>query len=381
MLTILPNPSQPERNPGHESRLWHDSARHTPSIGCTTCFDKVICGGLRVEGELYDCLRFCCQNPSRCDAVCRNRPDVFVQRVREIDGFEFDNVPRAALLEAPDLPAVVPLLYHGSKRSSRFEAPAVCLSMYSVIHRKDGQARYGDAKDLAKGFGIGSNVPVILTGTATDPPLERWWSLGTQRRDRIKALRNLGIAMVTTPNFSLFIDQPRWDDLHSMKRIAITHEEFLREGLPAALHVNARTEQDWNRWSDYIASRTEITHVAFEFGTGAGWARRTSWHAAQLAQLASGVGRPLHLIVRGGSKVLPDLARAFSRVTFLDTSVFMKTKSRQRAVVQPSGALSWQSSPTDTTETVDRLLAENWQAFTRAHEYSISSALRAQRGA
>jgi hypothetical protein len=91
-----------------------------------------------------------------------------------------------------------------------------------------------------------------------------------QRRDAIRALRSLGVTLVTTPNFSLFIDQPRWDDLHSQKRIMIVHEEFLSEGLPAALHVNARTERDWERWTEYIAARPELTHIAFEFATGAG---------------------------------------------------------------------------------------------------------------
>jgi hypothetical protein len=243
-----------------------------------------------------------------------------------------------------------------------------------VVHRENGQARYSTSKDLAKAFGIASTVPVILTGTATDRPLERWWSLGTSRRDRIRALQALGVALVTTPNYSLFIDQPRWDDLHSMKRIAIVHEEFLSEGLPAALHVNARTERDWSRWAEFIATRSEITHVAFEFGTGAGWARRTEWHTAQLIQLAKAVGRPLHLVVRGGSKVLPDLASAFGRVTFLDTSVFMKTKSRQRAVVQPSGTVAWEASPTQESETVDKLLAENWRTFAQAYESGIATA-------
>jgi hypothetical protein len=92
-------------------------------------------------------------------------------------------------------------------------------------------ARYTSAGGLAKAFGIGLDVPVILTGTAKDRPLERWWSLGAQRRDAIRALRSLGVTLVTTPNFSLFIDQPRWDDLHSQKRIMIVHEEFLSEGL------------------------------------------------------------------------------------------------------------------------------------------------------
>jgi hypothetical protein len=54
--------------------------------------------------------------------------------------------------------------------------------------------------------------------------------------------------MATTPNYSLFVDRPRWDDLHAMKRIAIVHGEFLEAGMPGALHVNGRTDRDFERW-------------------------------------------------------------------------------------------------------------------------------------
>ena len=142
------------------------------------------------------------------------------------------------------------------------------------------------------------------------------WSLGPDRLDAICRLREFGVELVTTPNFSLFTDQPRWDDMHSMKRIAITHEEFLREGLPAALHINARTERDWERWAEYIRLRSEVTHVAFEFQTGAGWAGRIDWQAAQLVHLAKDAGRPLHLVVRAaGSDILPGLVAAFGDTT------------------------------------------------------------------
>jgi hypothetical protein len=367
MLIPLPNPQQPSRNPGRESRLWHDGTRYTPSFGCASCLDRAVCGGLKLNSPLFDCLGFCCHKPASCDAVCRNRPDEFVRRVREVNGFALDNVPRAPVLAAPLLPALVPLLYHGSKRTVPFQAPAVCLPMYSVIRRHNGGIRYANAIDLANGFGVTLNVPVMLTGTATDRPLERWWSLGSRRRDGIRALRDLGVALVTTPNYSLFIDQPRWDDLHSMKRIAIVHEEFLSEGLPAALHLNARTERDWERWGLYIAARPEITHVAFEFATGAGWSGRIAWHLEQLEQLAAAVERPLHLVVRGGAKMLPALTRVFSRVTFLDTTVFMKTQSRQRALLSAEGSLNWLPSPTAVTEPVDALLTENWQVVAAAH--------------
>lgn len=349
------------RNLRRERRLWHDQERHTPSIGCTSCPDRAICGGLQLAGSLYDCLSFCCHTPDDCDAVCRYRPDAFAERVREVDGFSFDNIPRAPVIAAPFLPPLVPVLYHGCKRIVPFEAPAVCLPLYSVIDRRNGETRYSNGSELSYGFGIGKDVPVMLTGTATDGPLERWWSLGEKRRERIRALRNLGVTLVTTPNYSLFVDQPRWDDLHSLKRIAIVHEEFLREGVPAALHINARTDRDWDRWTDYIERRPEVTHIAFEFATGAGWALRTDWHVKKLVALASSVGRPLHLVMRGGTKMLPVMTRAFADITFLETSVFMKTAKRQRAFFSGPGVVNWKQCRTKKSETIDSLLSENWQ--------------------
>lgn len=242
------------------------------------------------------------------------------------------------------------------------DARIACLSLYKVISG-NGLSRYKDAFDLAARFGIAPATGVVLTGTAIDPPLEKWWSLGAARRqDAIRALRDLNILLVTTPNYSLFTDQPRWDDLHSMKRIALVHEEFLQAGVPAALHVNARTERDWERWRDYIAARPEVTHIAFEFGTGAGWAGRIDWHLAQLTGLARDIDRPLHLVVRGGGRRLPTLSVAFPQMTCLETSTFLKTMRRQRAVPTPSGRLRWHRFPTDAAEPVDALLAANWAA-------------------
>ena len=71
---------------------------------------------------------------------------------------------------------------------------------------------------------------------------------------------------------------------------------------------------------------------------------------------------------------MPILAKAFARVTFLDTSLFMKTKSRQRAVLQTPGMVSWQPSPTEVAETVDKLLAENWRTLAAAYEGVVSLA-------
>jgi len=163
----------------------------------------------------------------------------------------------------------------------------------------------------------------------------------------------------------MFLDRPRWDDLHAMKRIAIVHEEFLSEGLPAALHVNGRTDNDFRRWGAYLAIRPEITHLCYEFTTGTGRAGRREQHSTRLVSLAAAAGRPLHLITRGSTEVLPALSAAFSNVTILDTSIFMKTMMRRRAVPAKQSRLSWTRSPTAIGAPLDDLFAENLAAVDR----------------
>jgi hypothetical protein len=230
-------------------------------------------------------------------------------------------------------------------------------------------------------FGLSGSSQVILSGTDKDPPIEGWWRLGRQRRDVIRRLRDIGITLVTTPNYSLFTDQPRWDDLHAMKRIALVHEEFLSEGLPAALHVNARTDTDMQRWTDYIAGRSEITHVAYEFATGPGRSSRQEAHVAWLAGMARSVGRPLHLVVRGGLDALPTLVNAFTRVSVIETSIFIRTIKRRRAVLSAGGTLTWETALTPVGMPLDDLLAYNYRTMECWIRASIEPAVREKRAA
>lgn len=348
-----------DRNPRRERRLWHDPDQATGSLGCAACPDRTVCGGLRLKIPFLDCLQFCCGKPDECDRVCRNNP-YFADRVREVGTFALGTVPRAPLLSAPSLPRVVPVIYHRTARSTRATSESVALPLYRMFDRRTGMPRYSSRAALTKAFGISQTAAILLTGTDRDRPLERWWALGeASRRKIILAMKEAGIALVTTPNYSLFIDRPRWDDLHAMKRIAIVHEEFLREGLPAALHVNGRTEDDFRRWTAYVQERPEITHIAYEFTTGTGWAGRQELHAAWLADLAVNIGRPLYLVMRGGVEIVPILANAFAGITVLDTSIFMKTMMRQKAFPKSNSALGWVGSPTERGAPVDELFAEN----------------------
>lgn len=346
------------RNSKHERRLWDNPEQTTGALGCYVCPDRALCGGLRLEITFYDCLQFCCGKPDTCDRVCRKHPD-FPDRVREVGGLDLEILSHSCILTPPSLPFVVPVIYHRARRNGQVTSPCVALPL-SRMFDHTGAPCFPTRESLCEAFGIHSDAIVVLTGTDRDRPLERWWDLGeARRRIIIHALKATGVAIVTTPNYSLFTDRPRWDDLHSIKRIAITHREFLNEGLPAALHVNGRTETDFRRWATYISTRPEITHLAYEFATGPGWASRQMQHAFWLRDLAIKIDRPLHLIMRGGTEVLGLLSKCFTGVTVLDTSSFMKTMMRQRAHPKGNMAIAWKRSPTASGAPLDELLTKN----------------------
>lgn len=350
---------KPQRSRRRRERgLWHDGAKNTGSIGCTACPEAKVCGGLNVGRPAFDCLDYCCGEPDTCDVVCRRKPADYVRRVREIGGFALDNVPRSNAVPG----RAVPVVYHRSSRRGAFGEGAVSLPLYGFVDRYSGGVRFREMQAVAEKYRVDSDARLVLTGTAQDGPVERWWELGDRRLMVIRGLRELGVELVTTPNFSLFVDRPRWDDLFSMKRIALCHEEFLREGVRAALHVNARTESDWVRWTEYVAARDEVRDIAYEFATGAGRAGRIDWHLRHLTALGRDVGRALHITVRATPPdVLRTLAEVFDGVTFLDTNAFMKTLKRQRACLHLDGSLGWKSVPTARDAPVDELLEHNWR--------------------
>jgi hypothetical protein len=79
-----------------------------------------------------------------------------------------------------------------------------------MFDRRTGVPRFVDGTAMRSQFGIAPETAVLLTGTDRDPPLERWWSLGEKaRRSIIRSLRDAGVVLTTTPNYSLFLDRPR----------------------------------------------------------------------------------------------------------------------------------------------------------------------------
>lgn len=347
---------RPFRNP---RSLWDDTSTASGSLGCHACLDRATCGGAHKDASFFNCDDYChCPDKAACDLVCRNNPASYVERWREVDGFDLMAAPRAALVEIDPLPSMIPLIDHNTARRKPLNFPIVALPLYKLIDLDQGTLRFTDRAALSRQFGIAPGARLVVSGVARDRKIERYWAL-PNRPSLLAALSQLEIALITPPNFSVLTNVPRSDNLHAMKRIMLAFCEMADAGIPTALHVNARAERDYERWAELIAVRPEISCIAVEFGTGAGRGDRIHWHVEQLQALATHVGRPLRVITRGGNRVLEALRLSFDALTMIDTHAFNKTRCRKKAYFTHDGNLVWLSHPTGEGEPLDNLLQHN----------------------
>lgn len=359
-MRVTPRPQEQPVTPNLrlQKRRWDEGDALPMAMGCLGCPDLGTCGGIHKKQGAYWCLDDCCGNPDTCDGMCPNNPIGFRDRMREVNGLELDTIPRAAPCPAASLPDYVPYLYHGSRRAKPLNLDTVALPL-RMFHSPDGQLRFKTRAEVEARFGIGRQTRIILIGSGRDKAIEAWWKLSERRLPILVGLRALGVALVTGPNYSMFTDEVRYNDMHAMKRIGTAWQEIVAEGVPGAYHLNARTPHDYRRLAAFIAERPEVTDVAFEFKTGAAWRTRLPFHVAELVQLAARVGRPLHLVMIGGIPVLPTLAAAFHRITYIDTSAFMATMHRQRLYLNNEGKMKKAGEFTLDGQPLDGLFHEN----------------------
>jgi hypothetical protein len=350
--------------------LYHDP-QQPMSLGCTNCRERDICGGLHAP-HLFSCLDFCeCNESSKCGYMCRNNIKLYIEMFREICGFDFKDIPRTSPLNYPSLPQVVPLFYHSSRREELFAADTVAVPLSHLFNYRTGKARFSTRQDLAHAYGFNVDARLVITGVDKDPPIERFWEASPT--GFAECLAALQPSLVTVPNYSVCLNVPRWENLYSMKRIAICWSELVSAGVPTSLHPNARTDRDWERWTDFVAEREEVQSLTYEFATGAAKDERGRWHVEKLMQLGATVRRPLQIVIRGGYKYLNMLHKAFNEVVFVDTSSFMKTVNRQRFEWYPGRIGKWQSRFTLIGQPIDDLLQHNVSTFAKMIVHKVEN--------
>ena len=265
-----PAAHEPSRQLRRPQRLWDDATRHAPSLGCPTCSSAIAAAASipmpasSIAGSLH--LR-------RQDEVRHGLP-VQPECVRGAhergQGLDFEECAADELERRAESPARralrrSPLRPCRAPRRARGRDLALRPGQHGD---RQGPCRF--AGELAARFLIPEGAQIVVSGVDKDGPIERWWEL-KDRRSILAALKDLGITLVTAPNYSVLTDVPRTDNLHAMKRILLAWTEMSAAGLPSALHVNGRTEHDYVRWGDLIAvgRRSKISRSSSPPAAGA----------------------------------------------------------------------------------------------------------------
>lgn len=362
--------------------LLRDVDLTTELLGCGSCLDRHACGGLHLENgsAMLTCMDLCrCDDPDTCDVVCPRAPLRFVRRVREVGGFQFDGIP---VREFPSLPIVKDCIPIVEGRVTPRRPLEIEYAAIPLTRALTGQGRVQRAKtreELVKFHGVAPRKGWIATGVEDDRFVERIWRL-PKHREIFKAMHEAGVIMATTPNFSLYADTPRHDNLHAMKRIAWMWYIMNEAGLPTALHVNGRTAQDFQRWSEFIIGQPSVTAIAFEFLTGAKQAEDAHRYVERLKKLRKTVARPLTIVVRGAAKIALELEEVFENVIWLDATPYFRAMHRHEPVVTSSGMVRYAPRGGDRNAPIGGLFKRAVMAAEmRFHSQRNSAAISIQR--
>lgn len=335
-----------------------EHAKFEPALGCQDCFVREQCGGLYIP-EAIDCLRHCCNKPDRCTYLCPHNKN-FLRIWRDTNGIDITIDELRQTTARP--PAYVPLIQHGSNRVRPLDVPFVALTTFDVTRRdrrKSDMNRDPDA--LRDNLRLDRNASILLCSVAPDHELERYW---VQRKDRalIEGIRSIRPAHVIAPNFSLFRDVPRPDNLANIKRSILCAEEFSKAGLSVIPYVMGITDRDWQRWADFLKEHKTIQMVGKEFQTGGKRQRVGEWHIQRLLELQERLGRSLHLVAIGGRRY--SMLRRFPwKVTIIDSVPFMRTMHRRQLTTN-----GWQVTLMPKKAPLDDLLHHNITAYAESCE-------------
>jgi len=328
------------------------------ALGCLNCIHLEECGG--TFASVFNCFDLCCDNPSDCKVLCP-RADDFVSKYRDCGGITAGGAWKLCQNPPDILPRYVPMVQHWYRRRNPLNVPFVGIPMFSLVRNRD---TYGpiahSASSLKKQFKVVPESRVLLISIGADRRLEQYWKL-RRSRSTPERLSELQVDFVVAPNYSMFLDVPRTDNLANRRRSLLCAEELSSVGCSVVPYVSAVTPHDWNFWKAFLREHSHISIVAKEFQTGPSNASIGRWHLENLLRIEDAIGRGLHVIAVGGRRQLPTLVR-LSGFTLVDSVPFMKTVFR-RELVRDRDRCRYVLRRTSRRETLDDLLARNINCY------------------
>lgn len=334
------------------------------ALGCLSCPLRDLCGGIQRARGAWTCMDLCPKSCERgCDLVCLNNNSTFVRAIDEVRGLDCRDIePICGPAVLSGFPRYIPTIQHGNAwdRPIRTTWAAVPLRVL-MTGRKRLSCRFDSAWELRAALGVDEATNIAVLGTGPDQEIERYWR-GRRTGPILEQLANLRLNMVIAPNYSLFLDDPRPQHLFNRKRSLICAEELSRAGLPTVPYLSGITEADWSFWASFLRERPDITMVAKEFQTGLSHPEQGRRALLRLRRLQDRIGRPLHVLIIGGTRFRQEIGAWLRRWTIIDSSPFFRAVKRRQAIRKRPHRVDWVARPGSS---VASLFETNFQVYSQ----------------
>jgi hypothetical protein len=273
---------------------------------------------------------------------------------------------RLRAFDPTSLPEYLPAVRHGGKRRNDLPSPLVAVGTFDILrwYKREGRLKpiVNSPSSLRARLRLHAGTQVILVSVANDLRVEMFWARH-RADDVVAALRGLGIAGMTVPNFSFFEDAPRIHTIWNRWRMIRVAQRISEAGIAVIPHLNALEERDWDFWTEFLREHTNVTCIAKEFQTGNSKRQNAREAIDDIKRLEQRIGRGLHPILVGAGFMWGEAKACLHRLTLMDSRPFMQTVHRRR-FVNNAGRRKWYLERTDPDVYLDAMLEENIRSYT-----------------
>lgn len=164
---------------------------------------------------------------------------------------------KAKELNLPSLPQFIP---HGFSRSSnkylrQTNLPWIAVTLGKIINSKTLEV----VPDVRSYIGVDNNTRIFLLNYADDSLIERIWD---NRNRVLPALAQTNVDLMTSIDYSVFLDQPHLESVVNIKRGFVTYDLLSEYGAKVMPHVYWRGNTSIKHISEWININPHVTHIA-----------------------------------------------------------------------------------------------------------------------
>lgn len=164
------------------------------------------------------------------------------------------------VLAPPRLPCFIPQIIEGAPEGSELPSEEIWAVSLSTLLDKHGRLRFRDADLLRESLKLPQAARLLLSGLALDKRLEKFWTR-SEEDEYWPLIQKLRFSAATSFTFSVWGNDPRFDQLYNQDRNQVTFHILNSLGIPTIPFFFCAAPEDYTRAANWLQARPSITVV------------------------------------------------------------------------------------------------------------------------